>query len=272
MLSRSRSPQTIDAFAPAKINLTLHVTGQRPDGYHLLESLVAFADFGDRLWLTPGDEMRIDVEGPFADGVPEDARNLVWQACALAGWQGHVRLEKKLPHGAGIGGGSSDAAAVLGALKSDADGLSLGADVPVCRQGRAAMMRGIGEQVTPVALPVPVYAVLLNPMRHVATPAVFRGLAQKQNAPMPPMPQDPSEFWSWLADQRNDLEAPAIAAQHVISDALKTLSHHGARVVRMSGSGSTCFALFDSRGLNDVVAQDLARAHPDWWVQSCCLS
>ena len=105
-----------EAFAPAKLNLTLHVTGQRANGYHLLDSLVVFADVGDRLSLTPGPAMRIDLSGPFATGVPTDARNLVWRAAEAAAWRGHIALEKNLPHGAGIGGGSSDAAAVLRAI------------------------------------------------------------------------------------------------------------------------------------------------------------
>ena len=265
MQSRSGS-QTIEAFAPAKVNLTLHVTGQRADGYHLLDSLVGFADVGDRLWLTPGPELIMDVEGPFSDGVPCDFRNLAWQAAELAGWLGHIRLEKNLPHGGGIGGGSSDAAAVLRALDCADMGLSLGADVPVCRHGSTAILRGIGEIVAPVALPVPIHAVLINPMRHVATPSIFKGLARKTNAPMPPMPTEPSAFWMWLADQRNDLEGPAMAVEPKVEEVLKALSVHGARVVRMSGSGSTCFALFDQQGLHEVAAQELARAHPDWWV------
>ena len=111
-----RSPMAIEVFAPAKINLTLHVTGQRADGYHLLDSLVVFADFGDRLKLEPGPEMRIDLSGPFAAGVPQDERNLIWKAAEGAGWSGAIHLNKQLPHGAGIGGGSSDAAALLTAL------------------------------------------------------------------------------------------------------------------------------------------------------------
>ena len=119
-----------EAFAPAKINLALHVTGQRADGYHLLDSLVVFADVGDRIALTPGDALSLDVTGPFAVGVPADARNLVWRAAQAAGWTGRIALEKNLPHGAGIGGGSSDAAAVLRMLGAAGAALSLGADVP----------------------------------------------------------------------------------------------------------------------------------------------
>lgn len=271
MPSRSGSPK-IEAFAPAKVNLTLHVTGQRADGYHVLDSLVAFADMGDRLWLEPSPALSLAVEGPFADGVPCDERNLVWRAAVLAGWTGHIRLEKNLPHGGGIGGGSADAAALLRALGTKEDGLSLGADIPVCRLGRAALMGGVGEVLRPIDLPAPLYGVLVNPMCHVPTPAVFKALEQKENPPMAPMPQQASDFWSWLADQRNDLERPAVTAAPIIAEALQALSQHGASVVRMSGSGSTCFALFEGAGPHVAAAQRIARDHPDWWVKPVMLS
>lgn len=261
---------TIEAFAPAKINLTLHVTGQRQDGYHLLDSLVVFGDIGDRLWLEPGSVMGLDVTGPFAQGVPSDARNLVWQAVDLAGWTGHITLEKNLPHGAGIGGGSSDAAAVLRALGANVDGAALGADVPVCVAGRATRMSGIGERLQPVdGLPT-LEAVLVNPGAHVPTPRVFAGLARKDNAPMQELPDrmTAAAFHQWLRDQRNDLEAPAQALQPVIADVLKAISAlDGAGICRMSGSGATCFALFEAPGLAELAARDLAAAQPDWWVQ-----
>ena len=153
----------IEAFAPAKINLTLHVTGQRPGGYHLLDSLVLFADVGDRLWLDAGPDMSVEVFGPFAKGVPTDERNLVWAAAQLAGWSGRIQLEKNLPHGAGIGGGSSDAAAVLRALGADIDGGNLGADVPVCCCSVATRMTGIGDILGPVVELPELFAVLANP-------------------------------------------------------------------------------------------------------------
>ena len=139
---------TVNVFAPAKINLTLHVTGRRADGYHLLDSLVVFADTGDLLQLDPGPELALDVSGLFAGGVPADERNLVWKAAEGAGWTGHISLDKQLPHGAGIGGGSSDAAAVLRALAGQGTGipedlsLSLGADVPVCMAARPGVQLG----------------------------------------------------------------------------------------------------------------------------------
>lgn len=268
--NRLRS-QRIEAFAPAKINLTLHVTGLRADGYHRLDSLVAFADVGDRLWLEAGPRLSIEISGPFADGVPADDGNLVWRAAELAGWSGHIHLQKNLPHGGGVGGGSSDAAAVLRALGSEDAGLSLGADVPVCKLGQSARMRGIGDEVTPVTLPIPIHAVLVNPMRHVPTPAIFKALREKDNAEMPEMPTEPDAFWAWLALQRNDLQAPALALEPMIGEALEALSGHGARLVRMSGSGSTCFALFADAETAKVAAEALKSTCPDWWVFSASL-
>lgn len=266
----------IKAIAPAKINLTLHVTGQRDDGYHLLDSLVMFADVGDRLVLATGAETSLHITGPFAGGVPEDHRNLVWQAAELAGWAGHIQLEKNLPHGAGIGGGSSDAAAVLRALEcTDAAG-TLGADVPVCLSPTAQRMRGIGENLQPLHDLPPLWAVLAAPPVHVATPQVFRALASKTNPAMPkqlPRFANTRQFALWLADMRNDLEAPAIQIAPEIQTVLQTLSAlPGTFLARMSGSGATCFALFDDASLAALSAKDVARAHPSWWVTDCQLS
>lgn len=266
---------TIEAFAPAKINLTLHVTGQRADGYHLLDSLVVFADVGDRLRLTPGSELDIAVTGPFADGVPLDQRNLVWQAAMLSGWTGFVELEKNLPHGAGIGGGSSDAAAFLRAVNFAGDSRGLGADMPVCQYGRAARMTGIGDDISALPDLPSLYAVLVNPGSHVPTPRVFKALTRKSNAAMPDVPGTSSvaTFMEWLRDQRNDLEDPACRVQPVIVDVLKALSEVSrGGAVRMSGSGATCFALFPTYGDAELAALDLTKAYPEWWVQECALS
>ena len=267
----------IEAFAPAKINLTLHVTGQRPDGYHLLDSLVLFADVGDRLWLDAGPDMSVEVIGPFAKGVPTDERNLVWAAAQLAGWSGRIQLEKNLPHGAGIGGGSSDAAAVLRALGADTDGGNLGADVPVCCCSVATRMTGIGDILDPVVELPELFAVLANPKTHVPTPTVFKTLANKKNPEMDEMPTNPSRdsdrFFDWLNEQRNDLGAAAIKAAPVISDVLNALSFlQGARTTRMSGSGATCFALFDDRTAAVTGAKQLQQSYPEWWVVDCALS
>lgn len=270
------------AFAPAKVNLCLHVTGQRADGYHLLDSLVAFADLGDRLTLTPSPVLRLSVTGPLAAGVPTDGRNLALKAARLMGQGADITLEKHLPAAAGIGGGSSDAAAALRAM-SDLTGwplpplktlLKLGADVPVCLLAKGARMRGIGEQVDLAALPA-TPALLVNPRVEVPTPAVFAALTNKDNPPLPetlPTWPDPASLIAWLKTQRNDLQAPAIEAQPVIKDVLAALAATEAGLFRMSGSGATCFGVFEDAAARDRAAAHIARAQPGWWTQPVTLS
>lgn len=265
-----------EGFAPAKINLSLHVTGQRADGYHLLDSCVMFADIGDRLWFKPGAEISLKVCGPFSDGVPADERNLVWKAALAAGWSGHIQLEKNLPNGAGIGGGSSDAAAVLRYLDQANLAPSLGADVPVCVGASAQRMQGIGDVLTPLGGVAKLWAVLINPGVSVATPDVFKGLVQKQNTAMSvsiPRFNSSRELILWLTGMRNDLEMPAIAAQPIIGDVLDVLSSvPDIGLCRMSGSGGTCFGLFDTQAQAVSIARDLKRSHPNWWIVDCALS
>ncbi|WP_298858133.1 4-(cytidine 5'-diphospho)-2-C-methyl-D-erythritol kinase [uncultured Sulfitobacter sp.] len=265
---------TIEGFAPAKVNLTLHVTRQRDDGYHLLDSLVVFADVGDRLWLDEGEVMRMQITGPFANGVPTDERNLVWRAAELAGIKGHITLEKNLPHGAGLGGGSADAAALLrsqfGHLVKDGIGLagalSLGADVPVCMSAAPQRMRGIGDELSMI-WPVPqCNIVLANPGVAVPTGAVFDGLETKENAAMGAFDgcEDLADLIVWLRDQRNDLEAPARAVAPTIGRVLEELGD--AMLARMSGSGSTCFGIYPDRIKAEAAAARIKRAYPDWWI------
>ncbi|OIQ30180.1 MAG: 4-(cytidine 5'-diphospho)-2-C-methyl-D-erythritol kinase [Alphaproteobacteria bacterium MedPE-SWcel] len=265
---------TAEVFAPAKINLTLHVTARRDDGYHSLDSLVAFASEGDRLRLTPGADLSLEVTGLFAEGVPTDARNLVWQAAEGAGWRGHLQLDKRLPHGAGIGGGSADAAALLRALSAagaeipETLPLSLGADVPVCLAAVAARMQGIGEQITASALPK-LPALLVNPGVAVPTGAVFSALETADNAAMPqilPNFRDPAECAAWLRTQRNDLEAPATRLAPQITRVLSDLrATRDVLMARMSGSGSTCFALYPTLKAAHFAAYEIGTAQPDWW-------
>jgi 4-diphosphocytidyl-2-C-methyl-D-erythritol kinase len=259
-------------LAPAKVNLALHVTGRRADGYHLLDSLVAFADLGDGLEVGPGDAL--EVTGPFAAGVPTDGRNLIRRALAVAGLRRAVRLDKRLPHPAGLGGGSSDAATVLRLAGADLPAealLGLGADVPVCMLGRAARMRGIGEAVTPVALP-PLPAVLVNPGVPVPTGAVFAAMARRDNPamPEPPKMRDAGAAIAWLSRQRNDLEAPARGLAPEIGAAVDALRAAGAPLARMTGSGATCFGLWPDRAAARAAARALAR--PGWWVAPCMLA
>ncbi len=260
---------TSEVFAPAKINLTLHVTGQRADGYHLLDSLVVFADVGDRLTITDAPDMAITVTGPFAPGVPTDARNLVWQAARRAGHSCHIKLEKNLPHGAGIGGGSSDAAAVLRHYGISEGCGELGADIPVCLAASPQRVRGTGDLLHPLTdLPV-LPAVLVNPGVHVATPVIFDALERKDHPGMPeeiPTFAGPDSLIKWLARQRNDLEAPAVQVAPeigVVLAALKASPH--CRLARMSGSGATCFALCDDLDAARKLSKEIIQAYPTWW-------
>lgn len=286
---------TVNGFAPAKINLTLHVTGQRADGYHFLDSLVTFASVGDRLEIVSGNALSLTVEGPEAAGVPADMDNLALRAAALVQDDGAaLRLEKYLPPASGIGGGSADAAAAwrgmislddtrLAALAAAPEDMlaahlaslsALGADVPMCLLCKPMRVRGIGEQLDPVTLPT-LYAVLVNPRRPVSTPSVFKALTTRTN---PPMPDSLPEFASaaaligWLGDMRNDLEPPALTVQPAIADVLDALAaQDGCGLARMSGSGATCFGLFASEAAAKAAAGALCHAHPDWWVAGCVL-
>ncbi|MGB3407267.1 MAG: 4-(cytidine 5'-diphospho)-2-C-methyl-D-erythritol kinase [Jannaschia sp.] len=259
-------------IAPAKVNLSLHVTGRRMDGYHLLDSLVAFADIGDHLTVTPGDGLT--VTGPFAAGVPTDDTNLIRRALALAGVRRAVTLDKRLPHPAGLGGGSSDAAAVLrlvGANLTLEEVLSLGADVPVCLLGRAARMEGIGEIVVPVDLPR-LSAVLVNPGVPAPTAEVFARLETRDNPAMSAVPRflKRLDLIRWIGQQRNDLEVAARNVQPIISEVLQALRASGAGLARMSGSGATCFGLYaDDRAALSATSR-LRRS--GWWVAACTLT
>ncbi|MDQ2066302.1 4-(cytidine 5'-diphospho)-2-C-methyl-D-erythritol kinase [Xinfangfangia sp. CPCC 101601] len=260
-------------FAAAKINLCLHVTGQRADGYHLLDSLVCFADIGDRVTVTAGQGLKIT--GPQAAQLAPMPDNLCLRAAEAMGGGVSIGLEKHLPIASGIGGGSADAAAVLRAmarmgrtLPEPAQVLALGADVPVCLSGRATRMQGVGEVLTPVSLPS-AWLVLVNPGVGVSTPEIFRALGRKDNAPLSDLPEwrDCHALADWLAAQRNDLQAPAIALQPVIEDCLAALeAQSGCALARMSGSGATCFGLFKDQAKADTARAALAARHPAWWV------
>ena len=277
---------TTKASAPAKINLTLHVTGQRDDGYHLLDSLVVFADVADKLGASVSPDLTLRVSGPFADGVPVDHTNLMMRAAnALRTASGvtvgaAMTLDKNLPHAAGIGSGSSDAAATIlmlaklwnvDPLRDDApEVLALGADVPVCmRAPKAVRMSGIGEVLEPVPVLPSCALVLVRPSVDVPTGTVFDGLATKQGTAMSPVPEgmEFAEFADWLAAQRNDLQVPARAIAPVIDatiaalDALPDVAFAG-----MSGSGATCFALVKDLDAAHKVARVMQAAHPDWWI------
>jgi 4-diphosphocytidyl-2-C-methyl-D-erythritol kinase len=278
--------------APAKVNLTLRVLRRRDDGYHEIESLVAFADFGDRLSLSRGGELTLRVRGPSAVETGEGADNLVLKAArALAARcpdivLGAFRLDKRLPVAAGLGGGSADAGAAL-RLIAQANGLArddphlyaaaraTGADVPVCLDPRARIMRGIGDVLSaPLALPS-LPAVLVNPGVALVTKAVFAGWrpAAARGAALDPAAvaklTTRDQLLHFLATQSNDLEGPAIALKPVIADVLTELRElAGCQLARMSGSGATCFAVFAALAAAREAAKLLRGKHPQCWVRA----
>jgi 4-diphosphocytidyl-2-C-methyl-D-erythritol kinase len=295
MPSVSEAMGQLSTRAPAKINLTLHVLGRRPDGYHELDSLVAFAGACDLLSLAPADDLSLDVEGPTAGAAGPIDDNLVIRAARglalrLPGLRtGAFRLLKRLPAAAGIGGGSSDAAAAL-RLLARLNGLAVtdgpvvetaratGADVPVCLDPRARRMRGAGEEVgPPLALP-PLFAVLVNPRVAVPTAGIFKALALQPGmrtgaAPHPPIDApDAARLADQLSVGRNDLEPPAIALQPSIRTALDRLRRaQGCTLARMSGSGATVFGLYPDCRAAAQAARSVRQAEPAWWVRPTIL-
>ncbi|ESY69888.1 MULTISPECIES: 4-(cytidine 5'-diphospho)-2-C-methyl-D-erythritol kinase [Mesorhizobium] len=273
--------------APAKINLALHVTGTRADGYHLIESLAVFTRFGDRVEVALADSDDFTVSGRYAPEVPLDAGNLVLKARdALRGEAGPhktppvaIKLQKNLPVASGVGGGSSDAAAVLRGLAQawglDIDGaglarigLSLGADVPMCLAARPLVARGIGDELSMVPDVSALGLVLVNPGMPVSTAEVFSALSRRDNEPLPPLPRgiDFHSLRNWLELTRNDLQPAALAIQPAIGRALSWLDKAGSGFSRMSGSGATCFGLFETGNVAKRAAAEIRGRQPDWFV------
>jgi 4-diphosphocytidyl-2-C-methyl-D-erythritol kinase len=277
---------SVELFAPAKVNLYLHVTGRRADGYHLLDSLVVFAGTGDRLRFAPADGLSLALEGPGAVTLTADDDNLVLRAARLLadalGRPAHaaITLEKHLPVASGIGGGSADAAATLRGLLSlwDAEideaklkeiGLKLGADLPVCLAGRPTQMSGIGEILTPsVELP-PAWLVLVNPRIALSTPAVFkaRSAGFTPAAPFIEAPTTADGLAAELSNRTNDLAAPAIQLEPTVKTMLDAIAAtKGCLLSRMSGSGATCFGLYEDEESAGDAADALRETHPGWWI------
>jgi 4-diphosphocytidyl-2-C-methyl-D-erythritol kinase len=281
--------------APAKVNLTLRVLKRRADGYHEIESLVAFADVGDTLCFSPGETLALSVRGAGAAAAGEGDDNLVLKAARAfaAGLPdvalGTFELDKRLPVAAGLGGGSSDAAAAL-RLLAKANGIAaddpqlyeiartIGADVPVCLDPRPRVMRGIGEVLSaPLSLP-PLPAVLVNPGVALSTRDVFAGWKPAPGAAASldlaalAAAGSADAFLRLIAANANDLEAPAIAIEPVIADVLAALhAVPGCELARMSGSGATCFGIFSSAGAAGEAAATLRIPFPNWWVTACTL-
>ena len=288
--------QTLTARAPAKINLTLHVLRRRADGLHALESLVVFGGHGDTLALAPGPELTLRVEGPGAEAIGADEDNLVLRAARqlaerVSGLkQGAFHLVKRLPVAAGLGGGSSDAAAAL-RLLAQANALALddprlagaaratGADVPVCLSPQARMMRGAGEETGPKLSLPPLFALLVNPGIALNTRDVFGRMgitpgAQTQFGAHPEIRSgmDFATLVRALGKGRNDMEDAAITLAPRISDVLAVLAAaRGCRLVRMSGSGATCFGLFADCRAAARAGKVIARDNPGWWVRASAL-
>lgn len=268
----------VKVFAPAKINLSLHVTGQRDDGYHMLDSLVVFVDVGDQITAEAADQTSLAVTGPFAQGVPLGDSNLVVKAATACGFPMALTLDKRLPPSSGIGGGSADAAATIraamrlgGPQMTPDHALLLGADVPVCLTSKSARMQGVGDLLRPVKLPE-LHIVLVNPGVEVSTPAVFSRLERKDNHPMPeelPHWPDSLAFADWLGTQRNDLQSPAAKLAPEVAAVLVALAlSTEVLLTRMSGSGATCFAIYPDRFKAEAAAAQIAQSNPWWWVKA----
>ena len=265
-------------LARAKINLTLHVTGQRADGYHLLDSLVVFADLGDQITLRDASELSLSITGPQAEALAVAPDNLVLRAARMMGVaDAAITLDKRLPVASGMGGGSSDAAVTLRllakktgqALPTVDQAMRLGADLPVCLAAPApTRMRGLGERVDAVQGVPALWLLLVNPGQGLSTPAVFKALENKDNPAMPerlPGWDNARDLCHWLASQRNDLEAPARRMIPDVGRALGALSAQtGCLLARMTGSGATCFGVFETEGDLRHAAADMAR--PGWFT------
>ncbi|MEQ8504178.1 MAG: 4-(cytidine 5'-diphospho)-2-C-methyl-D-erythritol kinase [Rhodospirillales bacterium] len=278
----------VTVAAPAKLNLYLHVTGKRDDGYHLLDSLIAFADVGDEIKAraAPDGSLTLAVRGPFAKDLADEADNLVLRAARMlrqaAGVSAgaHLVLEKRLPVASGIGGGSADAAAALKALTRVWDielpepdmramALELGADVPICWVGAPAFVGGIGDEIEPAPPLPPVPLLLVNPRVGVSTPAVFKArtgdFQQADRFKEPPI--DGAHLAFLLKSRANGLDQAACALCPPIARVLADLeATEGNLLARMSGSGGTCFALYETEGQALAAAEMLYDAEPDWWV------
>lgn len=286
-------------LAPAKINLYLHVTGKRPDGYHDLDSLVVFADIGDRISLEKSDNLTLEIDGPFAgtfsakekDTGRESGNIIIRALWALADASGerpdfHLRLTKNLPLAAGLGGGSADAAALVKLWMEQTQipidtkilqGIlqKLGADVPVCYDQKPARLLRTGHFFERMSLPKNIPAVLINPLKPCSTSAVFSNCAPPYTSPLDHIPEnmDQTRLFDFLVHTGNDLIKPAIARVPEIPGMLETLlAQQGCALSRLSGSGATCFGVFETFTQAEIAATTLQQTHPNWWIASAQLN
>ena len=276
----------ISRLAAAKVNFALHVTGLRDDGYHLLDSLVVFTAFGDKISVSephhPHGPISITMDGPFADNLDGGHNNLVSMAAMLLRQSllrdgnepapVEIHLDKNLPIASGIGGGSADAAATLLALaefwNTDIDlvpiALAIGADVPMCLASKPLRAQGIGDKLTPLTMQTGLHLVLVNPGIEVPTPSVFRALEARDN-PAIELETEIFPTVDQLCLLRNDLQPPAKGQFPVIADVLSALEGSGASLARMSGSGATCFGIFEDGDRTAIAREQIVHDHPDWW-------
>lgn len=294
----AEQPQSFQIFAPAKINLFLHIVGKRSDGYHSLDSLVTFADIGDVISISPMDGFAFYIEGPMANSfdvgersAKPDSKNLVvravWSLARMTNRSPRfsITLGKNLPLGAGIGGGSADAAAVLWGLcrywkvAPDMNMLrdllmKLGADVPVCFESRTRFVAGAGENLSaPVTIPE-IHAVLIHPRIRCNTKEIFKNYASAFNVPIdrPSGFKDQDSLITFLKTTQNELMPAAVRTAPEIRNALTQLEGtDGCRMARMSGSGSACFGLYATKGEAEKACADIKETNPDWWVRSTVL-
>jgi 4-diphosphocytidyl-2-C-methyl-D-erythritol kinase len=268
-------------FAPAKINLALHILGRRSDGYHLLDSVVVFADIADRISLEPADNTSLSISGPFSAGLAADQTNIVLRAERQMRQLDEtlprfaITLEKNLPVASGIGGGSADAAATLRAMLCHIKNppvsfherlanvaLSLGADVPVCLNNQPSRMQGIGEFISSIRPSLPQNILLVNPCLPLATKDVFTAMKPSDFQGKPQLDPDVPESW------RNDLANAAITLLPEIANVLAAIRSEPAfKLSNMSGSGATCFGLSENRQAVEKAAQRMQRSHPTWWIR-----
>ena len=285
------SSRKISFFAPAKINLYLHITGKRDDGYHLIESLVGFADFGDRVYVNPSNKLSLKIDGPFSGDLSTNKDNIVIKAAQLLAEfakiqpKAEIVLTKELPVASGIGGGSADAAATLRALSklwgisisnSDLLGLAkrLGADVPVCLKGVTSIVTGVGEKVIPKIKLPKVWLVLVNSGELVSTAEVFAKYQENFSVKQPfkDKPKNAKELAYILSKYRNDLTSTALSISPSIKNVLEAVQEtEGQLLTRLSGSGATCFSLFETKDTAVSAAKALQDLYPLWWIKAVSL-
>ncbi|MCH8183023.1 MAG: 4-(cytidine 5'-diphospho)-2-C-methyl-D-erythritol kinase [Proteobacteria bacterium] len=290
--ARGRAVHRVRRAARAKVNLYLHVLGKRADAYHDLDSLVVFAEFGDEIEAASAPDLSLQVIGPFADQVPQSTGNLVLRAAgrlraaARTGAGAGITLTKRLPVAAGLGGGSADAAAALHALcelweieptRVDLRKIAaaLGADVPVCLAGRASLIRGRGEDIVPAPALPPCHFVLANPGVALGTAEVFarHDGAGSGKAPLEGPFPDACALARALSERRNDLEPAARALAPAIGETLRLIAETpGCLLARMSGSGATCFGLFENSIDAEAAAGIVRRSEPDWWIEATAMN